>query len=260
MKTAGKWLSFTVLAGLLAVFLAFSGCKEPENVSNKIDDIHGNDEEDENTTDIVSVTGISLKTTTSLVVGGLETLVPVITPSNATNKSVTWNSSNTNIATVSTDGTVTGVSVGSALIIAATRDGGFQAMCTVTVSPKPISVTGVSLNKESVSLAVGDTEIITANITPSDATNQNVIWNISNSGVAAVENGEVTALAAGTATITVTTVDGGYQAQCTVTVIVPVKSISLNKESTSLVVGYTETLFAFFGPEDANKPKCKMEQ
>jgi len=226
MKTAGKWLSFTVLAGLLAALLAFAGCsgggdESTPNTPNKPSSPNtpGVSEEDENTVDVIAVTDIYLKPSTSLVVDGTETLVPTITPSNATNKNVTWNSSNANIATVSTNGTVTGVSVGNVTITVTTVDGGKTASCEVTVSPVEIPLTGVSLNKGSTSLVFGGTETLTATITPLNATNQNLTWESSNPEVATVENGLITAVSTGTATITVTTVDGNKTAYCEVTVV-----------------------------------------
>jgi len=81
-----------------------------------------------------------------------------------------------------------------------------------------VPVSGVTLNKSSISLAVGGTETLTATVSPSDATNKDVGWSSSNSNVATVTYGTVTAVSAGSATITVTTADGGKTAQCTVTV------------------------------------------
>ena len=84
-----------------------------------------------------------------------------------------------------------------------------------------VSVTGVSLNNSSLSLEVGNTKTLTATVTPSNATNKNVTWVSSNSSVASVTNGKVTALKAGTTTITVSTVDGSFKASCKVTVTEP---------------------------------------
>jgi altronate dehydratase len=160
-----------------------------------------------------------LKNSTSILVGHTETLFAIVEPDNATNKNVTWSSTNTAIASVATDGVVTAVSAGEALIYVATKDGGHQAMCTVTVSPKEIPLTGVSLNKASTILVVGESEELIAEITPSNATNQNITWSSSNTTVAEVsEAGVVTAKNAGTANITVTTDDGNKTASCNVTV------------------------------------------
>ncbi|MCQ2347720.1 MAG: InlB B-repeat-containing protein [Paludibacteraceae bacterium] len=81
-----------------------------------------------------------------------------------------------------------------------------------------VSVTGVTLNKSELSLTVGNTETLTATIAPENATNKNVTWSSDKEGVATVEDGVVTAVAAGTATITVTTEDGSKTATCTVIV------------------------------------------
>ena len=90
---------------------------------------------------------------------------------------------------------------------------------TLTVTAATVSVTGVSLDKTELSLTVGDTETLTATVAPDNATDKTVTWTSSNSTVATVDqNGVVTAVARGTATITVTTADGGFTATCTVTV------------------------------------------
>ena len=153
----------------------------------------------------------------TLEVGSTKTLVATVVPSDAIDKSVTWSSNNTSVATVSTAGTVTAKAVGSAVITVRTNDGGKTATCNVTVSP--ISVTGVSLNKYSVSMYENDSETLIATVSPANATNKAVTWSSSNYAVANVNSaGQVTAMAAGTAVITATTVDGGYTANCSVTV------------------------------------------
>lgn len=81
-----------------------------------------------------------------------------------------------------------------------------------------VSVTGVSLDKTVAELEVGGTLTLTAAVEPANATNQNVSWSSSDVKVATVENGTVTAVAAGTADITVKTADGGKEAACTITV------------------------------------------
>ena len=172
------------------------------------------------TVSAVSVTGVSLnKTSLSMVEGETQTLTATIAPSNATDKSVTWSSSNTSVATVSSSGSVTAKSAGTATITVRTNDGGKTATCTVVVSASMVSVTGVSLDKSSLTLTEGDTVSLTATVTPSNATDKSVTWSSSNATVATVSSsGLVTAKKAGTATITVTTVDGGKKATCAVTV------------------------------------------
>jgi len=171
--------------------------------------------------DPVAVTGVSLnKTTTSMLVGATDTTLSAeVEPHNATNKSVTWSSSDTSVAEVSASGVITSKKVGTATITVKTVDGNKTATCTVNVVTSAVAVTGVSLNKSSVSLNAGNTDTLQATIAPYGATNQNVSWSSSNHAVATVSGGTVTAVGPGTAIITVTTDDGGKTATCTVTVI-----------------------------------------
>jgi uncharacterized repeat protein (TIGR02543 family) len=249
--------------------------------------------------DAIPVSGVTLnKTSTSIFVGSTETLTYTVSPSNATNQNVTWESSASGVATVSNAGLVTAVGIGTATItVTSVADTSKTATCTVTVvnqtpvasdytfgntnqmagsvtavsitansgkSPgsvgniryagntaipqtvgtyavtfdvaaatgwnaatnlsagnltvAPVLVTGVTLNKNTLPLTVGGTETLTATVAPNNATDKAVTWSISPSGVATVSNGTVTAVSAGTATITVTTADGGKTATCAVTV------------------------------------------
>ena len=166
----------------------------------------------------IPVQSVSLdKTSLELTEGGTGTLIATVEPNNATNKNVTWSTSNASIATVN-NGEVTAVSAGTATITA-TADGK-SATCTVTVTAATVPVTGVTLNKTSTSLYVGDTETLTPTITPDNATNKNVTWSSDDTSVATVDaSGLVTAVARGTAVITATAADGsGANASCTVTV------------------------------------------
>ena len=121
-----------------------------------------------------------------------------------------------------------------------------------------VAVTGVSLNKTTTSIQVGASEQLTATVEPNNATNKAVNWSSNSPSVATVDNsGNVTAVAEGTATITVTTQDGNKTATCTVTVTpassdpVAVTGVSLNKTSTTLTVGGSETLTATVQPSNA---------
>lgn len=167
------------------------------------------------------VTGVSLSPTTlTLDVGASSTLTATITPDNASNKSINWESGNTGVATVDTSGKVTAVAQGTTTITATAADGsGKSAECSVTVKEAAnVPVESVSLDKTSLGLTEGETAQLTATVEPEDASNKNVTWESSNTNVATVNNGEVTAVSAGTATITVTTADGGKTDTCTVTV------------------------------------------
>ena len=169
---------------------------------------------------VINVTDVSLnKFALSLAIGGSERLTATVAPENATNKAVAWSSSNEAIASVSVQGTVTAVSEGSAIITVTTQDSDKTASCEVTVLSSIINVTNVTLNKSDLSLIVGGNERLTATVEPDNATNKAVTWNSGNTAVATVDNnGLVTAIAAGTTFITVTTQDGNKTAVCVVTV------------------------------------------
>ena len=205
---------------------------------------------------VVSVTGVTLnKTSTSIQVGGTETLTATVSPKDAANKKVTWKSSNAAIASVDANGKVTGVKAGEATITVT----GKTATCKVTVSDKEIKVTGVKLNKSETSILVGDNETLTATVLPENATNQKVTWKSDKPEIASVDaNGKVTGVKAGEATITVTTEDGGKTATCKVTVSdteIKVTGVTLNKTALTLNIGASETLSATVAPADATNKK-----
>ena len=197
---------------------------------------------------VTPVSSISLnKTSTIIEVNKTETLVATIQPSTASDKTVTWESSNNNVATVDTNGKVTAKANGTATITA-TSSNGKKATCTVTViTPED----GIYLSKTQVTLRPGGTETITAMVLPANASNQTVTWSTTNSSVATVSGGKITAVAPGTATIKAKT-NNGKEAICNVTVITPVTKVTLNKSSTVIAVGANETLTATVKPDDAS--------
>uniref|UniRef100_UPI0002892B57 Ig-like domain-containing protein n=1 Tax=Clostridium arbusti TaxID=1137848 RepID=UPI0002892B57 len=162
---------------------------------------------------IVRVTSVKLnKTKNTLTIGGKDTLIATVAPSNATNKGVTWSTSNGKVATVS-NGVVTAVGKGTATIKVTTVDNKKTASYSVAVNPvvqaKPIiKVKFISLNKTKNTLTIGGKDTLVAKVAPSNATNKGVTWSTSNGKVATVSNGVVRAVGKGTATITVATVDG----------------------------------------------------
>ena len=180
------------------------------------------------------VTGISLnQSSISIIKGKTYQLSASIQPSGASNRNVTWSSSNSNIATVSSSGKVSAKAAGTATITVTTKDGSKTAKCTVTVKNEPIKVTGVSLNRSQITLFVGKSENLTAAVKPSNAANKGITWQSSNTNVATVDSGgRITARAEGTATITVKTNDNGKTAKCTVTV----KPYNSNIKSTGQLV------------------------
>ena len=207
----------------------------------------------------VAVTGVTLdKTSLSIEAGQTAQLTATVQPGNADNQAVTWSSSDNNVVSVDATGKITANAKGSATITVTTTDGGKTATCTVTVTEPaaPVAVTGVTLNKNNTTIYTGRTETLTATIQPADATNKAVTWTSDNTGVATVNNGVVTGVSVGSATITAKTADGGFTATCTVIVeeapIVHPTGVSISKTSINLQIGGSETLTATVTPADAN--------
>lgn len=162
----------------------------------------------------VPATGVVLSSTElTLAAGATQTLTASLTPADATPQAMTWKSSNTSVATVNS-GVVTGVAAGSATITCETAKG-LSARCTVTVTPAPVEVTGVSLNQTKIELQAGDTYQLKATIQPSNATDKTVTWTASNGTASVSSTGVVTANREGYCLITATTANG-QTASCSV--------------------------------------------
>ena len=173
----------------------------------------------------INVTGVTLdKSTLSLEEGATGNLVATVAPTTATDKTVTYSSSDEEVAKVTNAGKVTAVKAGNADITVTTKDGNKTAKCTLTVTAKQIPVTGVTLDKSTLSLEVGATETLNATVAPSNASYKAVRFTSSDDAIATVDDdGLVTAVKAGTADITVETLaDGSKTAKCTLTVTEPV--------------------------------------
>jgi uncharacterized protein YjdB len=200
----------------------------------------------------VEVTGVTLdKKMLSLVVGNEETLKATVAPDDAADKTVTWTSSTPGVASVA-GGIVTAVAKGRATITVSTVNGKTDA-CAVTVNSAFVPATGVTLDRKTLMLMVGDRETLTATIDPGDATDKTVKWTSSAPEVATVADGIVTAVAKGTVTITVSTANGKTDI-CAVTVnsaSVPATGVTLDRKTLMLVVGDEETLTATVDPGDA---------
>ena len=193
------------------------------------------------------------KTEISLEATETATLVATVLPENATNKSVTWKSSNEAVAIVDANGKVTAVAVGEATITATTADGSNKsATCKITVA-KTLA-TSISLDKTSATLKATETLTLKATVAPATTTDKSVTWKSSNEAVATVDaNGKVTAVAVGETTITATTTDGSnLSASCKITIVAtPAESITLNVTEVSLKVNGTTILTATVLPETA---------
>lgn len=190
--------------------------------------------------------------------GTSETLEATVQPATTNIKDLTWTSSAPEIASVDQTGKVTAHKLGEADITVTTVDGGHTAVCKVTVIQK---VTGVTLDKESASLRIGEETLqLNAVVEPSDASDKSLLWTSSEAGVASVsETGLVTPLAPGETVITVTTVDGEFSATCTVTVIQPVLSITLNETSININPDMTFELVAQINPYNADNKELEWK-
>ena len=201
------------------------------------------------------VSGISLsKSSASMYVGDSPlALTATITPSNASDKSVVWSSSDASVASVTAgsglDATVTPVAAGTATITVSTQDGKFSASCVLTVMQH---VTGVSISKSSLTLYTGQTETLSAQVKPDDATDTRLTWSSSDKTVATVANGKVTALKAGSVQIRVTTFEGGFQDVCNLTVKQHVTGLDLSHSTRTIYLGQTVTMTATVLPSDAS--------
>lgn len=216
---------------------------------------------------VIAVTSVVLgNTELTLVEGEEEKLAVAVTPENATDKSVVWESGNESVATVSQEGLVTAVGEGKATITVKTNDGGFSASCEVTVKKRVIAVTGVKLSAASMTLREGERGTLIATVEPANATNKNVEWWNSDLDIVSVtstsggSNGYVEARKAGKATVTVKTEDGEFSASCEITVEkkeVPVTGIALEQSSLLLPVGNTFTIRAHVQPSNATDQDIK---
>ncbi len=173
----------------------------------------------------VAVTSVRISGEKAVTVGSTIRLTATVNPSNATNKSVTWSSSNSKVATVDRYGNVKGIKAGTATITAKATNGKtasykvtVKAKQTSSTKPKTVKVTSVKISGAK-DLTVGQSLKLTATVSPSNASNKKVTWKSSNPSVATVDgNGNVKAVSGGTVTITVTTADGSKTASVTITV------------------------------------------
>lgn len=192
----------------------------------------------------------------TLGVGETATLKATIEPEEATNKNVTWSSSDDTTVTVE-DGVVTGKKVGTATITAETSNG---LKATAEVIVKEIAVTKVTLSETTATMTIGGELELTATIEPKNATDQRLTWSSSDTGVATVDsNGKVTAKAAGTATITATAASG-ITAACEITVsdeVIEVTAVSLDRTKATIKVGKSLQLTATIEPSGATDQKLE---
>lgn len=172
-----------------------------------------------------------------------------VLPLTATNRTVSWESSNTNVCIVDSNGLVEAVGTGSATILCKSLDGGVTAMCNIYVKQP---VTSVVLNTTDITVRKGQVFWLNATCLPENADNKIVTWESRDKDVCTVESdGKVTATGAGTTSIICTNVDTGLTAYCIVTVTQPVTGITLNSDYQELWVGAKYAIIPSIEPIDA---------
>ena len=192
-----------------------------------------------------------------IIEGGSAALSASVSPEAASDRAVSWSSSDRSVATVDKAGTVHGLRPGTATVTATAE--GKSGTCAVTVKAKAVSVTEVTLDKTELTLTEGETGTLTATVKPDNADNRKVTWSSDKTEIATVDGaGKVTAVKAGEAVVTVTTEDGGKTATCKVTVkakAVSVTEVTLDRAELTLTEGETETLTATVKPDNADNRK-----
>ncbi len=206
---------------------------------------------------VIKVTSVSISKNSIVVTeGDINKLQATVSPADATNKSVTWKSSDASVVSVDQNGEIVAKKVGSAAITVTSEDGMKTASCNVVVEERVILVTAVTLNKTELTLYENESEKLTAVVVPADATYKDIEWSSNNEDVATVDaEGNVTALKEGTAQISATAQNSTIKSVCTVVVekkVIPVTAVSLNY--LTLVVDLNETgkLVPIFEPTDAS--------
>ncbi len=213
----------------------------------------------------VNVTGVKINTKAfNLAIGKTKSLSVSVKPSDATNKKVTYESSDTNIATVTSSGKVKGINTGVAIITVTSEDNSSKKDTVKVKVYKPaptVKVTGITFDKTSESMYVGESKSLTTTITPSNATTKTITCKSSNTKIATVKvSGNscvVKGVKEGNVTITATTKDGSKKATANVvvskkpTVTVAVTSIKFDKASESVYVGDSKSLATTISPSNA---------
>ena len=215
-----------IAAALTATLALVISCKKEVNAHNEY----------------VDVSSVSLNESyIPLIKGDTELLKATVLPKKATDKSVTWNSSATSVASVDQDGLVTAINYGTAIIsVVSNWDASKNAKCTVEVVQDPVPLTGFSLSPSELLLKAGDSNYFNPIFTPANTTERKLTWHSSNESIATVdEDGKITAISKGSVTITATSKGThSLSATATVSVVEPFTSIEVvypNSESPSYV-------------------------
>ncbi len=203
----------------------------------------------------VPVSALTLPDSVSIEIGKTMTIEAVITPEDATNKVLTWQSSDNTVTKVDSSGNVTALAIGTAIITASTTDDSkISTSCKISVFQL---VSDITLDETSITLNEGQTKQLTATVFPEQANNTTLAWSSSNEAVATVDQtGLVTAKKRGTTIITATATDGSeVYASCQIIVHKLVADIALNETEATLNEGQTVQLIATVTPGHAYNKK-----
>ncbi len=208
------------------------------------------------TNDTVNIDNIVLDPNkTTLKVGDTSQIVATIEPDNATERNLTWSSSDSSIVSVDSKGVITGLKPGKVIITVKSKDGKVVATSEVTV--EAIDVKEITLNPTNMSLNVGTSSSIVAVVKPENATYKTITWTSSDPSIATVDStGKVTGLKPGTVTITATSSDGKVKTTCTVTVttdVIEVENIILNPTDITITKNESEQIIATIEPTNATE-------
>ena len=205
----------------------------------------------------IPATGLSLSSESETIEYGTgKQLYAVVTPEDASNKNVTWYSSDPSVVSVDENGYITATGKGIAYIEAATEDGGYSAICEIR-STKTVYAEGIHIPSNVKKISVGRSVQLRAEFTPADTTNQKVYWTSSNPDIAKVDSfGKVTALSEGTVTITATSEDGGFSDRNVIEIrYVHLDSIAFKNEKIDIRKNDTIKLNVTLIPDDASNRK-----
>ena len=178
--------------------------------------------------------------------GANSSLSAYIVPDNATNQEISWQSSNSDILTVSQDGSYKALENGDAVIIVTSADGGFTAICDVVISQ---DAAGITLDKTALEMVEFEQQRLEAKITPDDARDKTIEWSSTDDNVATVAYGIVTAKQAGSCKIIAK--HGDFTAECSVSVTCPVSSIDFGEHSATMKLGDKKKISATIIPARA---------
>ncbi len=201
----------------------------------------------------IPVTSVSIDGATSVYMMATTTLTATVADTDATDLSVTWSSLNSEIATVNSSGTVTGVSSGNATIRATSliTPGVYDDFEIAVPATTPVSA--ITINASQSSVHIGSSIDLTTSVVPSYATDTSVTWSALNAFASVNSSGTVNGVAAGIATIEARSVsDSTVFATIDITVTVPVTSVTINSDVTSVMIGETISLSIDVQPNEAS--------